>query len=178
MRKIISKVKYEFCIRGESERDYQSISSLLKSAFAAHPYSRQNEHLLVDTLRVQKGLVIANVACIDETLVIGHIAFSVVYVNGVFVNWYMLAPLAVLPEYQNKGVGAALVIDALEALKRIGAKGVILVGDPAYYCRFGFAASSGLHAKGVPSEYLLALALDGDIVQGDVTFHEAFLLFE
>lgn len=114
----------------------------------------------------------------DRGLIIGYIAFSPAYVNDVFSAWYTLLSLAVLPRYQSKRVGSALVEHSLEELKRIHAKEVILVGDPTYYRCFGFVASPALGAKGMPSEYLLALALEGDIAQGDVTFHKVFSQFE
>jgi len=80
----------------------------------------------------------------------------------------------VLPEYQQKGIGKALIQEGLSRLKDICAKGCCLVGHPQYYRKFGFENVAGLTLEGVPQEVFFALSFDGRIPHGNVTFHEGF----
>jgi predicted N-acetyltransferase YhbS len=107
-------------------------------------------------------------------LVAGHIAFSPIKIGGVDCRWFALGPVAVLPEYQRRGIGKALVNEGLEAVRGLGAQGCVLVGDPAYYSRFGFRHDPALSMAGVPPQYLLCLPMATQIPQGDVAHHSAF----
>jgi putative acetyltransferase len=84
--------------------------------------------------------------------------------------------LAVLPEYQGKGIGSKFVQEGLSSIQECGAKGCMLVGDPAYYERFGFSTNPGLILSEVPAENFLVLSFDSVIPEGEVTFHPAFLI--
>lgn len=90
-------------------------------------------------------------------------------------GWYGLGPVSVLPELQRQGIGKALIEAGLARLKNMKARGVRLVGHPDYYRKFGFANAPGLTLEGVPPEVFFALALDGRIPRGTVTFHQAFM---
>jgi len=89
-------------------------------------------------------------------------------------NWYGLGPVSVLPEYQRKGVGKALMQEGLSRLKALNAQGCCLVGHPDYYRKFGFKNIPGLVHEGVPHEVFLALSFDEHSPQGILTFHEGF----
>jgi len=106
--------------------------------------------------------------------VVGHIAFSPVTISDGAPGWYGLGPVSVLPPHQRQGIGAALIEEGLSRLRRMGAGGCCLVGHPDYYGRFGFVNPPGLEHEGVPPEAFFALALDGAMPQGTVTFHEGF----
>jgi putative acetyltransferase len=80
----------------------------------------------------------------------------------------------VLPEYQRKGIGKALIQQGLSRLKDLDAKGCCLVGHPQYYRKFGFENVAGLVHEGVPQEVFFALSFDGHVPQGNVMFHEGF----
>lgn len=82
--------------------------------------------------------------------------------------------MAVLPHYQNKGIGQSLIRDGLSRLKTRGARGCVLLGSPAYYRRFGFTANPHLTLEGVPPEHFLTLAFGNTTPQGTVAFHDAF----
>jgi len=62
----------------------------------------------------------------------------------------------------------------LAELRRIGAKGCVLVGDPLFYTRFGFASNPALVLEGVPQEFVLSLSLCTSSAHGNVQFHPAF----
>jgi putative acetyltransferase len=80
----------------------------------------------------------------------------------------------VLPEYQGKGIGSALIREGLSRLRAFDARGCCLVGHPQYYRRFGFANAAGLVHQGVPPEFFFVLPFDGYVPRGEVIFHDAF----
>ena len=118
-------------IRPESANDYHSIRCILIAAFADHPFSHQTEHLIVEALRASNALTVALVAEVDGK-VVGHIAFSPVWIDGMDCKWFALGPVAVLPDFQRQGIGKSLVEEGLQAIRSLGAQGCVLVGDPAY----------------------------------------------
>ncbi len=133
-------------VRAETKEDHDAIHRVNELAFG-----RRNEADLVDALRVNAHPHISLVAVVDEK-VVGHIFFSPVSVeseNSAFTA-IGLAPLAVLPEYQNQGIGSQLVREGLRECRRIGHDIVVVLGHPNYYPRFGFAPAS---LKGLRSEY-------------------------
>lgn len=160
-------------IRVENTNDFLAIELLLKKAFNNHPHSQNNEHKIVNLLRKNKALSLALVLEQNETI-IGYIAFSPVLINDQDLNWWALAPLAILPEYQNQGLGEKLVNETLAYVKQKGICGCILVGEKDYYQRFGFDHVPTLCADGIPSEYLLALSFENKMPNGKVKFNPAF----
>jgi putative acetyltransferase len=109
-----------------------------------------------------------------EGRVVGQIAFSAAKIDGRECGWFMLGPVAVEPSRQRQGIGQALVRQGLQELRRLGAQGCVLVGDPAFYRHFGFQCHSSLKMEGVPPEVILCLPLTDRVPQGEVTHHPAF----
>jgi putative acetyltransferase len=161
-------------LRPESDRDLAAIREVNIAAFQGHPYSQQTEHLIVEALRAADALELSLVAESDGE-VVGHIAFSAAAIGGSSTGWYLLGPVAVKPVRQGEGIGRALVEAGLDALRSRGAGGCVLVGDPAFYGRFGFTPSSSVTWPGVPPENLLCLLLSGEMPTGEVAYHSAFL---
>jgi putative acetyltransferase len=143
------------------------------AAFKSLEISNHTEQFIIEALRAAKALTLSLVAEVDGR-VVGHIAFSPVTISDGTMHWYGLGPVSVLPQYQRKGIGKALIQEGLSRLKALNAQGCCLVGHPDYYRRFGFKSMSGLVHEGVPQEVFLALSFGGHIPQGTVTFHEAF----
>ncbi len=165
-------------LRDERAGDVDAIGRVIVAAFAGEPEGGQFERRIVDALRADGALSVSLVAERDGR-VIGHVAFSPVSIGGVpsgSQGWYGLAPLAVLPGCQRQSIGAGMVRTGLDALRRLGARGCVLLGEPAYYTRFGFAPSSDIVFPGVPPEYFLALSLDDSAPRpsGDVRYHDVF----
>jgi len=106
---------------------------------------------------------------------VGHIAFSPVTISDGSSDWYGLGPVSVLPEYQRRGIGSALIEEGLSRLKGLGARGCCLVGHPEFYKRFGFQNVPGLVLEGVPEEEFFAPSFDRHVPQGIVEFHRAFI---
>lgn len=163
----------QITVRAEAAEDADQIRIVNIEAFRDHPVSRQTEHLIVDALRSAGALEVSLVAVSDEG-VVGHIAFSRAGVGDSEGDWFLVGPVAVLPDMQRRGVGSALVAAGLTELRARGAKGCVLVGDPGYYSRFGFSTFPGLEHDGVPNEYVLGLPFGSDVPAGSIQSHEAF----
>lgn len=160
-------------IRKEANRDVKAIRQVVAAAFENHPHSNQTEHLLVERLREAGALTISLVAEV-EGHVVGHIAFSPVTIAGRECQWYGLGPVSVLPEFQMEGIGTQLIKAGMSKLRELQAVGCVLLGEPEYYGRFGFAVRDGLNLPSVPPEYFLALPFTKDGIQGTVAYHESF----
>jgi len=161
-------------IRPETDADMEAIAEVTKAAFENHPISQQTEHFIIAALRAANVLTISLVAEVDGR-VVGHVALSPITISDGSEDWYGLGPISVLPEYQRRGIGKALMHEGLSRLKALGAKGCALVGDPDYYERFGFRSVPELTHEGVPQRNLLVLPFGESRPQGIVEFHPGFL---
>jgi predicted N-acetyltransferase YhbS len=162
-------------VRPETDRDVDGIREVNIAAFEGHPFSQQTEHLIVEALRTAGALELSLVAE-SEGEVVGHIAFSAAAIGGSSPGWFLLGPVAVLPPRQGEGIGRALVEAGLDALRTRGARGCVLVGDPAFYSRFGFSSHPGVAWHGVPDENVLCLWMSGEWPTGEVACHPAFMV--
>jgi putative acetyltransferase len=167
-------VRHDLIIRRETVADIEAIADVTIAAFMTLPVSNHTEQFIIGALRAANALTVSLVAEIDGR-VVGHVAFSPVTISDGSRHWYGLGPVSVLPEYQRKGIGKALIKEGLSILKGLNAEGCCLVGDPNYYKRFGFQNIEGLVHEGVPQEVFLALLLNEHVPQGIVMFHEGFL---
>ena len=164
----------ETAIRDESPADVEAIHRLTIAAFQNAPHAAHTEQFIVSGLRRAGALSISLVAE-EGGEVVGHVALSPVHISDGSAGWYGLGPISVKPNLQRKGIGSLLMHAAIERLGRLGAAGCLLVGDPAYYSRFGFMPEPSLVLPEVPPEYFQALLLGPSMPRGVVTFHEAFM---
>jgi len=147
---------------------------LINDAFKSAKHSSGQEADIVDKLRANGDLTISLVAEGADQIV-GHVAFSPVSISDGASGWFGLGPVAVLPSNQGRGVGRALIEQGLSDLRRANAKGCVVLGDPAYYGRFGFTSDHDLVLPGVPAIYFQSLKLDDrDAARGSVAYHRAF----
>jgi putative acetyltransferase len=161
-------------IHPETSADIDAIDAVTRAAFLDHPHSRQTEQFIVRALRATGALTVSLVA-VEDGSIIGHIAFSPLIIADGAAGWYGVGPLSVTPGRQRRGIGGRLVQAGLERLRTLGAQGCALVGDPAYYGRFGFANDPALVLEGVSQEYFMALRLGDAPARGKVVFHAAFV---
>lgn len=110
----------------------------------------------------------------DKGDIVGHVAISPVTISDGAKGWFGLGPISVSPNIQRSGIGSKLMRSVLEALKGSGASGCVVLGDPAFYSRFGFLPESCLVLPDVPPEYFQAIQFSGLLPSGKVTYHEAF----
>jgi putative acetyltransferase len=91
-----------------------------------------------------------------------------------------LAPMAVAPASQRRGIGSALVRAGLEACRQIGCGAVVVLGHPGFYPRFGFVPALRFRIRSdydVPDDVFMALELQPDALRGRsgvVRYHAAF----
>ena len=112
-----------WAVRPEREGDEQGIAWAIAAAFAGAEHAGGNEAEIVGRLRSERELEASYVAATPAGEIVGHVAFSPVRIEGDECGWYGLGPLAVLPDWQRRGIGAALVEAGLEMLRRIDAGG-------------------------------------------------------
>ncbi|MCI0488021.1 MAG: N-acetyltransferase [Blastocatellia bacterium] len=145
-------------IRREEPGDRAAVHHVNERAFG-----RATEANLVDALRAADKALLSLVAVRDNQ-VIGHILFSPVTIGPGDENFRAagLAPMAVLPEFQRQGVGSLLIETGLDECRRAGIEGLVVLGHPNYYPRFGFVPASRYGIKcefGVADEAFMAMEL-------------------
>jgi putative acetyltransferase len=160
-------------IRPEHSADAPIIGALITAAFKTAPHSSGTEAAIVDGLRAAGALGLSLVALVDGAIV-GHVAFSPVRIDGRPTTWFGLGPVCVRPDRQRTGIGGQLIRTGLDRLKERGAGGCVLLGDPAYYRRFGFRGDTRLRYSHAPAEFFQRLAFAGPVPAGLVEYHGAF----
>lgn len=148
-------------IRYAKPDDHAAIAGVLTAAFG-----RTDEAGLVERLRADEDVLFELVA-VEDGAICGHIAFSRLWADR-FELYGALAPLAVHPDRHCQGLGSKLIRAGIERARQFGCHGVLVLGDPAYYGRFGFAAATAGDIKspysGLPA--FQALALEDNAFEG------------
>lgn len=162
-------------IRDEEQKDWAAVHAVNASAFETPA-----EADLVDALREQAHPVVSLVALEGGTIV-GHIMFSPVSLSGhPGLKIMGLAPMAVVPEQQRKGIGSVLVRAGLERCKHLGFGAVVVLGHSEYYPRFGFSPSARFGIKceyEVPEDVFMVFELLPGYLRGasgTIKYHAAF----
>lgn len=160
-------------IRPETSADASAISALIEAAFAIADHSNGTEAAIVERLRDADALT-ASLVAVEDSEIVGHAALSPITIDGADMGWLGLGPVAVRPDRQRKGIGDALIREALERAAKLGARGCVVLGEPGYYGRFGFRSRPQLHYPGSPREYFQALPFVEAVPSGEVAYHAAF----
>jgi putative acetyltransferase len=160
-------------IRDETPGDLEAMARVAKAAFRDNVFSPQTEGFILAALRRAGALTLSLVAE-DRGRVVGQAAFSPVETSDGSGGWYGAGPVSVAPRRQGQGIGSALMREGLSRLQALGAAGCLLVGDPCFYDRFGFAPCATLTLEGPPPEIFLARSFTGRFPTGAVTFHPGF----
>jgi predicted N-acetyltransferase YhbS len=159
-------------IRQETPQDYSRIYDLVKVAFQTAKVTNGQEQDFVERLRNSRDYIpeLALVAEQDGDLS-GHIMLTRTYIThrDDKVEALFLGPISVVLEYRNQGIGSALMNESLRLAKAMGYKSVFLVGDPAYYHRFGFQPTAKFGIKEmepIPDEYVMVCVLVDNALAG------------
>jgi len=164
-------------IREERAEDHEVVREIIDKAFG-----QPEEGRIVDKIRESCEETISLVA-VEGEKVVGHIFFSPALIkhNGKTIKGMGLAPMAVHPDYQNKGIGSLLVKDGIKRVRHTGCPFIIVLGHDKYYPRFGFEKASMYGIKpqwdGVPAEAFMVMILDKEKmagVSGMATYRKEF----
>jgi len=153
-------------IRKEKQKDHDEVRIVNEQAFG-----QPDEGRIVDKLRESCKETVSLIA-VSNNEIIGHIFFSPVTIEtpAGCIKGMGLAPMAVLPELQNQGVGSMLVNEGVRILKKMSCPFVIVLGHENYYPRFGFERASNYGLKcqweGVPDDAFMVLILDESVMKG------------
>jgi putative acetyltransferase len=170
---LLDQILMDLDIRPESPGDHAAIYDLTKRAFAPMPYAGGDEQDLINKLRDTGALAISLVAELDGRIV-GHVAFSPAFADDESEGWYALGPVSAEPELKHRGIGSAVIKAGLDMLRERDAAGCVLVGNPAYYSRFGFLPFPKLCPEGEPAEFFQILPLRVTEPTAVVRFHPLF----
>ncbi|MBI1814801.1 MAG: N-acetyltransferase [Deltaproteobacteria bacterium] len=163
-------------IRAETIADYAAIHEINALAFG-----RDDEARLVEAIRASAEFIPElSLVAVDGTTVVGHVLFSriALQTSEGALPALALAPMAVRPKFQNRGVGCELVRHGLDDCRRLGHRIVVVVGHPNYYPRFGFtsARALGLEAPYRDAAFMALELMPGVLrgVRGTVEYPAAF----
>ncbi len=171
-------------IRKELEEDYKQVFTLIENAFKNEPFSDYTEQFLVERLRTSDAYVPELSMVVElEGEVIGHILLTKIKIvnDSQSFNSLALAPVSVKPDYQNKGVGGQLILQAHAKAIELAYKSIVLLGHQDYYPRFGYEKASNFGIKlpfDVPDENCMAIELvEGGLkgVSGMVEYPKEFM---
>jgi putative acetyltransferase len=174
------KKKIDYIIRKEEAGDFSGIRDINLKAFE----DGENEANLIELIRDSENFIadLSLVAAKDDGEIIGHILFSFIHLvtDQGTVPTLGLAPMAVKPDFQNSGIGSALVNEGIKTCKALGYDHVFVLGHPNFYPLFGFSPASQFGIKSpfpVPDEVFMALELKkGSLTgfQGKIEYPPAF----
>ena len=165
-------------IRKAEVKDYETIYSVVKCAFDSAEHADGNEQDLVNTLRKGNAFIpeLSLVAEMDGKIV-GHIMFTKAMVGDKTV--LALAPLSILPEYQRKGIGTALIKEGHKIAKDLGYGYSVVLGSEKYYPRVGYVPADTLGITPpfeVSRENFMAYKINGNIpaANGTIVYAKEF----
>lgn len=168
---------FDFKIREESEDDICAIQKVHNTAFKNH-----GEGQLVNLLRnANKFSSSMSLVAVSEGKLVGHILFSEIELkksDGNKIKTAALAPMAVLPDFQRRGIGKKLIEHGLRNLKDLGYTAVLVLGDPKYYSQSGFSVSlaSGIRSPYSGSHFMGLELSDGALIgcAGEAVYPKEF----
>ncbi len=152
-------------IREELAEDISGVRRVEEAAFG-----RSGEAELVDLLR-QRGAVTLSLVAVEDGEVLGHVLFSPGMVTDGKESWPCegMGQVAVLPERQRQGIGSQLIEEGLDKCWLRGVQAVFVLGDPAYYGRFGFTRTDrfGIRCEfQVPPEDFMVMTVEEGALSG------------
>ncbi|PKN74046.1 MAG: GNAT family N-acetyltransferase [Candidatus Cloacimonetes bacterium HGW-Cloacimonetes-3] len=171
-------------LRLESPKDYSQVEWLTREAFWNVHVPGCNEHYLAHVLRDSPDyLAELGFVAIVEDKIVGNIMYARAQIIASTSKAHQVitfGPVSVLPPYQSKGIGKALILHTMALASAMGHKLVVIYGDPAYYCRCGFEAgekygirsSDGLFSPALQVKELIPGALEG--ISGNFFESEAY----
>ena len=163
----------DLTISAEWPSDRQAIYEVTRLAFMDRDYADGDEPDVVNRLRSAGALALSLVACIRKRIV-GQVSFSPASQSDDSAPWYALRPISVHRDYQSQGIGCEPIPHGLGRLRALDDRSCILVGNPAYYQRFGFALAPEHTPLKESSDYFQLTLFASGQPKGVFTFRQAF----
>ncbi|KQQ94187.1 GCN5 family acetyltransferase [Leifsonia sp. Leaf325] len=160
-------------IRPERPDDVEAIDELTRAAFEPMPFSDGSEAPILHALRAAGDLTLSLVA-VQDNVVVGHVAFSPVTIEGTHNSWFGLGPISVRADRQRRGIGSALTAEGVRLLREQGARGCALIGNPLVYSGMGFTGGTGLTYRDLDPRIIQTIVFHGLEPQGELRFATAF----
>nr|WP_317283644.1 N-acetyltransferase [uncultured Sellimonas sp.] len=172
-------------IRLTTKEDYKETEFLTREAFWNVYGPGCSEHFVLHQLRkADVSLEELDYVAEEKGQLVGNIVYTKMFHDGKRDDTVIcFGPVGVLPQYQKKGIGAALIETSLNKAKELGYKAVMITGNPQYYKNFGFfpAADFGVYLKGMspeePADFFMIKELEPGYMklhQGEYSFDEAY----
>lgn len=165
-------------IRQEKIKDYDDVYHVVKEAFESAEHSDGNEQDLVVELRKSKSFIPElSLVAIEDDKIVGHILFTKALVQDIEV--LALAPLSVLPDYQNRGIGLSLMKEGHDIAHKLGYQYSIVLGHSQYYPKAGYIPASRYGIKApfeVDDESFMAICFSEsqNKLNGIIEYDKAF----
>jgi putative acetyltransferase len=148
-------------IRNEQKEDYTTVEQLVREAFWNLYVPGCNEHFVLHNLRKSKDFVAElDFVAENEGWIVGQIAYSRGIIKGKGTEDEQVigfGPLSVLPAFQRRGIGSALITHTIALARDMGYPAICIYGDPRYYSRFGFRCAERYEIKTADDKFAVAL---------------------
>jgi len=156
----------EITIRKEEKGDFKTVFELIRSAFENEELSDHKELFFVERLRSSNAFVPElSIFAQTNNQIVGYLLLTKIMIEDTHKNSYTslaLAPVAVLPAFQGKGIGGKLIQAAHDKAKKLGFGSVVLLGHENYYPKFGYKLTKEFEIKlpfEVPEDNCMAIEL-------------------
>lgn len=141
--------------------DYRETEHVMREAFWNLYTPGCSEHYLVHIMRECSSFVPElDIVAVHQEKIVGNIVYLKSVIKGDDGNGYpvlSLGPIAVLPEYQHRGIGGQMIEYTRKLAREMGFRAVLLCGDPAYYSRQGFVPAEAFGIRTADNMYAAAL---------------------
>lgn len=165
-------------IRKENVNDYEEVYNVIKTAFEKAEHSDGKEQELVIELRKSNSFIPElSLVALEENKIVGYILFTKIKIGNS--TELALAPLAVLPKYQRKGIGTKLIKEGHKIAKQLNYNYSVVLGNNKYYSRLGYITANKYNIKApfdIEDNYFMAIKLNenAELIEGIVEYDEAF----
>jgi putative acetyltransferase len=151
----------DLTIRNEQKEDYRTVEQLVREAFWNLYVPGCSEHFVLHNLRRSNDFVRElDLVAEKEGQIVGQIAYSRGTIKGRGTgdtDVIVIGPVSVLPEFQKRGIGSALITHTIALARDMGYPAICIYGDPRYYSRFGFRCGERYEIKTADDKFAVAL---------------------
>ena len=163
--------------------DYKEVAELIRESFSQSEHGYGNEAELVDKIRNEEGYIKdLEIVAFEDGKITGHGLLSEVSIVNQSQSFkgLVLAPLDVLPAYQGKGIGSAILLELEKRAKILDYSFISILGHESYYPRFGYVPASQYQIQApfeVPDQnFMIKELIDGRLEgkSGVIQYSEAF----